>query len=241
MEDWRTAFAEEWDAIVLGTGMKECLLSGLLSVAGKKVLHLDRNNYYGGASASLDIHQLFKKFEQADPPDAASLGKLRDYAVDMAPKFILAGGQLVKVLIHTKTASYMEFKPVDESFVYRRPAKVYKVPITPKDAMKSPLLGMMEKTRMAMFTQWVAGVNLADKSTWKAGTISKTTLDLNQMSGAEFFKYWKLEPSTIEFLTHGAHPSSRARRPRCIVWPHLRRCHLRRARPRPTAPGALPQ
>ena len=52
MDDWRSAFAEEWDAVVMGTGMKECLLSGLLSVAGKKVLHVDRNNYYGGASAS---------------------------------------------------------------------------------------------------------------------------------------------------------------------------------------------
>lgn len=70
MDDWRSAFAEEWDAVVLGTGMKECLLSGLLSVAGKKVLHLDRNSYYGGASASLDIHQLFSKFQIAEKPSA---------------------------------------------------------------------------------------------------------------------------------------------------------------------------
>ena len=54
MEDWRAAFGEQWDAVVVGTGLKECLLSGLLSVAGKKVLHLDRNKYYGGHSASLD-------------------------------------------------------------------------------------------------------------------------------------------------------------------------------------------
>ena len=33
--------------------LQECILSGLLSVDGKKVLHLDRNDYYGGASASL--------------------------------------------------------------------------------------------------------------------------------------------------------------------------------------------
>lgn len=33
--------------------LQECILSGLLSVAGKKVLHMDRNKYYGGASASL--------------------------------------------------------------------------------------------------------------------------------------------------------------------------------------------
>ena len=72
MEDWRTAFAEDWDAIVLGTGMKECLLSGLLSVAGKKVLHLDRNSYYGGASASLDIHQFYEKFIADSKPGARS-------------------------------------------------------------------------------------------------------------------------------------------------------------------------
>lgn len=38
---------EEYDAIVLGTGLKECILSGMLSVSGKKVLHIDRNKYYG--------------------------------------------------------------------------------------------------------------------------------------------------------------------------------------------------
>ena len=42
----------EYDVVVMGTGLKECLLSGLMSASGKKVLHLDRNDYYGGASAS---------------------------------------------------------------------------------------------------------------------------------------------------------------------------------------------
>ncbi len=49
---------EEYDAIVLGTGLKECILSGLLSVDGLKVLHIDRNNYYGGHSASLNLKQV---------------------------------------------------------------------------------------------------------------------------------------------------------------------------------------
>ena len=33
--------------------LQECILSGLLSVSGRKVLHMDRNKYYGGDSASL--------------------------------------------------------------------------------------------------------------------------------------------------------------------------------------------
>ena len=81
-----------YDAIVLGTGLKECIISGLLSVDGLKVsilyarnhirtadfgvpvasafvlvssipsivqvLHIDRNNYYGGQSASLNLNQV---------------------------------------------------------------------------------------------------------------------------------------------------------------------------------------
>lgn len=36
----------------------------MLSVSGKKVLHIDRNNYYGGDSASLTpLDELYKKYE----------------------------------------------------------------------------------------------------------------------------------------------------------------------------------
>jgi Rab GDP dissociation inhibitor len=42
----------------LGTGLTECILSGLLSVEGKKVLHMDRNDYYGGDGASLNLTQV---------------------------------------------------------------------------------------------------------------------------------------------------------------------------------------
>ena len=48
-----------WQVIVLGTGLTECILSGLLSVEGKKVLHMDRNDYYGGDSASLNLTQVY--------------------------------------------------------------------------------------------------------------------------------------------------------------------------------------
>lgn len=65
----------EYDAIVLGTGLTECIISGLLSVQGKRVLHLDRNNYYGAETASLSLQNLFQKFRDGNPP--ASLGPSR--------------------------------------------------------------------------------------------------------------------------------------------------------------------
>lgn len=46
------------EADLQGTGLTECILSGLLSVDGQKVLHMDRNDYYGGDSASLNLTQV---------------------------------------------------------------------------------------------------------------------------------------------------------------------------------------
>jgi GDP dissociation inhibitor len=36
----------EYDAIIMGTGLTECTIAGLLSVQGKRVLHLDRYHIY---------------------------------------------------------------------------------------------------------------------------------------------------------------------------------------------------
>jgi hypothetical protein len=52
-----------YQVIVLGTGLTECVLSGLLSVEGKKVLHIDRNDYYGGDSASLNLTQVCRRHD----------------------------------------------------------------------------------------------------------------------------------------------------------------------------------
>ncbi|MED6144075.1 Rab GDP dissociation inhibitor beta [Stylosanthes scabra] len=110
---------EEYDVIVLGTGLKECILSGLLSVNGLKVLHMDRNDYYGGESTSLNLKQLWKRFRGDDNPPE-TLGTSKDYNVDMIPKFMMANGGLVRVLIHTNVTKYLSFKAVDGSFVYNK-------------------------------------------------------------------------------------------------------------------------
>merc|ERR1719473_1103985 len=52
------------------------------------------------------------------------------------------------------------------------------------------------------FTLWVNKVKLSDRATWVAGTMKKTTLQLDTMTGDKFFAYWGLDKSTVEFLTH---------------------------------------
>uniref|UniRef100_A0A671UI78 Rab GDP dissociation inhibitor n=1 Tax=Sparus aurata TaxID=8175 RepID=A0A671UI78_SPAAU len=83
---------EEYDVIVLGTGLTECILSGIMSVNGKKVLHMDRNPYYGGESSSITpLEELYKRFNLPDSPPE-SMGRGRDWNVDLIPKFLMANG-----------------------------------------------------------------------------------------------------------------------------------------------------
>lgn len=132
---------EEYDAIVLGTGLKECILSGMLSVSGKKVLHIDRNKYYGGATASITpLEDLFQRFNIDTVPEE-KLGRGRDWNVDLIPKFLMANGLLVKLLIHTGVTRYLEFKSIEGSYVYKG-GKISKVPVDQKEALASDLMGM---------------------------------------------------------------------------------------------------
>ncbi|XP_076373230.1 rab GDP dissociation inhibitor beta-like [Tachypleus tridentatus] len=127
---------EEYDVIVLGTGLKECILSGMLSVSGKKVLHMDRNKYYGGESASITpLEELFEKFNMP-VTHLEEYGRSRDWNVDLIPKFLMANGQLVKLLIHTGVTRYLEFKSVEGSYVYKG-GKISKVPADEKEALAS--------------------------------------------------------------------------------------------------------
>eukprot|EP01111_Echinosteliopsis_oligospora_P011348 TRINITY_DN372_c0_g1_i1.p1 TRINITY_DN372_c0_g1~~TRINITY_DN372_c0_g1_i1.p1 ORF type:complete len:444 (-),score=101.53 TRINITY_DN372_c0_g1_i1:154-1485(-) len=184
---------EQYDVIILGTGFKECVLSGLLAVDGLKVLHMDRNNYYGGASASLNLNQLYQQFKNgaAAPTE---LGQSRDYNVDLVPKFITATGLMVKMLLHTDVVRYLEFKQVEGSFVFRG-GKIYKVPATDKEALASSLMGLFEKRRCQKFLSFVQEFDRNDPKTHGKDIERKTPKEM--MS-----KDWSLDDDTIDFIGH---------------------------------------
>ena len=141
---------------------------------------MDRNDYYGGDSASLNltqvcvipytavqrphnVYQLYRKFRPNQAPPA-DIGRDRDYAVDLVPKFIIASGELTKILVHTDVTRYLEFKQIAGSFVYRD-GRISKVPSTEMEAVKSPLMGLFEKRRAKKFFEFLQGWKDDDPTT----------------------------------------------------------------------------
>ena len=200
---------EEYDVIVLGTGLKECLLAGLLAKIAKistknehtKILQLDRNNYYGSDSASLNLTNLWKMFRNGQEPKK-EYGENRDWNVDLIPKFVMANGNLVKLLLKTNVSQYLEWKCVDGTFVYQWEKPVFgkahgvihKVPATPNEALSSSLMTLFEKNRCRKFFSYVNDFELKDKKTYEGHNPQDTFEKL--------VKDFGLEPNTIDFIGH---------------------------------------
>jgi len=208
---------ETYDVIVMGTGLKECIISGMLSVSEKKVLHVDRNNYYGGDSASLHpLDQLFQYFNK--PVVGDKFGRGRDWNVDLIPKFLMANGKLVNLLVHTGVTRYLEFKSVDGSYVYKG-GKVHKVPADTKEALASSLMGLFEKRRFKNFLQYVQDFDENDPKTWK-------DIDANTATAKDLYAKFGVDSNTTDFTGHalGLHRNDDYMKENCKGL--IKRCRL---------------
>lgn len=79
---------------------------------------MDRNPFYGGEGASLNLTNLWKIFRpNGEPPK--ELGQNRDWNIDLIPKFVMANGKLVKILLKTRVSKYLEWKAIDGTYVYQ--------------------------------------------------------------------------------------------------------------------------
>ncbi|TPX14980.1 uncharacterized protein E0L32_004810 [Thyridium curvatum] len=192
--------AKEYDVIVLGTGLTECILSGVLSVKGKKVLHIDRNDHYGGDATSLNIQALFKKYGHAAGGEEpwTKYGRANDWNVDLIPKFLISAGELTNILVSTNVTRYLEFRQIAGSYVQQGSgpkATVAKVPSDAAEALRSPLMGIFEKRRMKGFIEWVGSFDPKDSATHKG-------LDMSSCTMKDVYDKFGLETTTKDFIGH---------------------------------------
>ncbi|MCJ1314770.1 Rab GDP dissociation inhibitor alpha [Xylographa vitiligo] len=192
--------APEYDVVVLGTGLTECVLSGVLSVKGKKVLHIDRNDHYGGESASVNIETLFKKYgnyQQGTEP-WKKYGRVNDWNIDLVPKLLISNGELTNILVSTDVTRYLEFRQIAGSYVQQgngTRATVAKVPSDAGEALRSPLMGIFEKRRAKKFLDWVGAFDEDNPSSYGG-------LNLNKCTMKEVYDKYGLEATTRDFIGH---------------------------------------
>lgn len=135
---------------------------------------------------------LCRKFKAPSPDE--SYGRGRDWNVDLIPKFLMANGLLVKLLIHTGVTRYLEFKSVEGSYVYKS-GKISKVPIDQQEALSSDLMGLFEKRRFRSFLMWVQNMQEDDPKTWEG-------FDPFNNNMSALYNKFSLDKNTQDFTGH---------------------------------------
>jgi Rab GDP dissociation inhibitor len=138
------------------------------------------------------LEQLYQKYRPGEKPPA-NLGASRDYNVDLVPKFIMASGQLVDMLLHTDVTRYLEFKSVSGSYVLRD-GKVHKVPATEMEAAKSGLMSLFQKRYCKKFFTFIDGFDEKKKETWQGHDMNAPMKDVYTKFG--------LDAGTTDFIGH---------------------------------------
>lgn len=206
-----------YDVIVLGTGLVESIVAAAVARAGKRVLHLDANAYYGAQWATLPLDDAVAAVTQASPtpsldgrlrhdavngaaaadavdalpagsrwrmPTAPGLhrragghavaaattapagdsfaetvrqvhSRARHFSIELAPKLLLARGDLIALLVSSGVGRYLEFKAVDSMWM-RVPTTgaLQRVPCSRAEVFASRDLSLIEKNILKKFIEF---------------------------------------------------------------------------------------
>ncbi|KAK4042506.1 GDP dissociation inhibitor [Parachaetomium inaequale] len=145
-----------WDVVISGTGLQQSLLALALSRSGKKILHIDPNEFYGGPEAAFSLQDaeswvarvsdgtggLFKSASIAQSESAAGLSSSRAYSLALAPQLIHARSTLLSQLVASRAYRQVEFLAVGSFYIFK----------PSQDPAQQPSLSRIPSTREEVFS-----------------------------------------------------------------------------------------
>ncbi|KAF2202138.1 rab geranylgeranyl transferase escort protein-like protein [Delitschia confertaspora ATCC 74209] len=141
----------DWDVVIVGTGIQQSLLALALSRSGKRILHVDQNEYYGGAEAAFSLQEAEEFAKKADGADGlfhisiskpehpevnaplSSLSFSRAYSLALSPQIIYARSILLQYLVSSKVYKQLDFLVVGSWWVYSSGSAVPKAADQPDE------------------------------------------------------------------------------------------------------------
>ncbi|KAI4726134.1 hypothetical protein E4T49_06079 [Aureobasidium sp. EXF-10728] len=163
-----------YDVLISGTGIQQSLLALALSRSGKKVLHVDKDDTYGGPEAALSLQeaeQWVEKLRSAKQSRFSNasitksdegeqkLSPSRAYNLSLAPTLVYTRSGLLPILVSSKTNDQLEFMAVGGWFVFEKQedgARVVRVPNGREDIFADPSLTLKMKGQLMKFLRFVA-------------------------------------------------------------------------------------
>ncbi|TXT08340.1 uncharacterized protein COLE_05264 [Cutaneotrichosporon oleaginosum] len=180
--------SDKFDVVVLGTGLAQSIAAAALAKAGKSVLHLDPNEYYGGEQASLTLDELeawaTERSSSSAPATSISTyaasqrvayssasttplsptlqADRRRYALSLFPSLMPSRGTLIDTLISSDVSKYVEFKLLNGVHISSSPSGFQRVPGSKEDVFKDKSISLPEKRKLMKALMFAGGEFEAD-------------------------------------------------------------------------------
>ncbi|EFQ98342.1 hypothetical protein MGYG_01375 [Nannizzia gypsea CBS 118893] len=173
MLDLNTLDGSTWDVVISGTGLPQALLALALSRSGKKILHIDKNDYYGGSEAAFSLQEAeewVKKINEVPksmPFESASISRpavsdgegnqlsfSRAYTLSLSPQLLFSQSRFLPSLVSSRVYRQLEFQAVGSWWVYQhgtgsetdsQPATLRRVPSSREDVFTDETMSMKSK------------------------------------------------------------------------------------------------
>ncbi|KAK4947214.1 Rab proteins geranylgeranyltransferase component A [Elasticomyces elasticus] len=173
----------DWDVVISGTGLPQSLLALSLSRSGKKVLHVDRNDYYGGDEAALSLSEAeewakkhageasatYTNATLTQPDVQEGVGRLgfsRAYSLALAPHLLYARSTLLPAIVSSRTHSQLDFQAVGSWFtvtIEGTSTRLARVPSGREDVFRDDGLDLRAKRSLMKFLRFVASYDGEDE------------------------------------------------------------------------------
>lgn len=181
--------------IVLGTGLKECLLSSLLSQHNVRTIQADRNDFTGGEIATIHpLEVLYEMFKSGHPPE--HLGAGYDWHINLIQKFLMENDDMTKLLTHVGAARHFDLCRVEGDYVSRN-GNIYKICSDEKNLINLKMFGFFEKRRFRKLIKWAIKFN-------ENNTENKSKIRINPYfdSIAKAYRYFGIKRTAQDVIGH---------------------------------------
>ncbi|PGH34084.1 hypothetical protein GX50_03047 [[Emmonsia] crescens] len=178
----------DWDVLIAGTGLPQSILALALSRSGKKVLHVDKHDYYGGSEAAFSLREAeawvttineapgSTPFESASisiPPSSSEdegtskLSPSRAYTLSLSPQLVYSRSRLIPSLVSSRIYRQLEFQAVGSWWVCRpgdaaSSASLNRVPGSREDVFADDTMSNKSKRALMKFLRHLAQPAVAD-------------------------------------------------------------------------------
>ncbi|KAK4151325.1 GDP dissociation inhibitor [Chaetomidium leptoderma] len=164
-----------WDVVISGTGLQQSLLALAISRSDKKILHIDPNEFYGGAEAAFSLQDaeswvarvsaasggLFKSASIQTPEGTTGLTSSRAYSLALAPKLIHARSALLSQLVSSRAYRQVEFLAVGSFYIFKpsqdspQQATLARIPSTREEVFLTTAVSTKGKRLLMKFLKFV--------------------------------------------------------------------------------------